>query len=166
MHYKTFALAALASAASAQNLTTVLAGIPSLSQLGTYLKLYPSVADALAAAQNVTLLAPSNKAFAKFLTSPEGQSLQANNTALVDAFFSYHVLDGLHYASSFNSTPQFFPTALSPTTNLTLLQPGAYVEGVTSGNETQFVSGVLTQSTVVSAVCSFSLLPSPSYRHD
>ena len=153
MHFKTLTLAALASAASAQNLTAVLAGIPSLSQLETYLKLYPTVAQSLAAAQNVTLLAPNNDAFAKFLTSPEGQSLQANNTALIESFFSYHILDGIHYASTFNSTPQFIPTALSPTTNLTLLQPGAFVEGVTSGNGTQFWSGVLTESNVVSAVC-------------
>ena len=154
MHFKnTLAVAALASVASAQNLTEVLSGIPSLSNLTSYLQLLPSVATALAAAQDVTLLAPSNDAFTKLLSSPAAASFNLNDTAFVDAFFSYHVVVGTRYASSFNTTPEFLPTALLPSTNYTLLQPGAAVEAVATNSSVVFTSGLLTQSTVTSAVC-------------
>ena len=157
MHFKnTLTVAALASVASAQNLTEVLAGIPSLSNLTSYLQLLPSVAAALAAAQDVTLLAPSNDAFTKLLSSPAAASFNLNDTAFVDAFFSYHVVVGTHYASSFNTTPQFLPTALLPSTNYTLLQPGAAVEIGVTNSSVIVTSGVLSQSTVTSANHNFT----------
>ena len=160
MFAKTFTIAALAAAASAQssmmNLTALLNSTPQLSNLTTYLALYPDLVSTLSAATNVTLVAPNNAAFAAAMNSSYGAALAGNQTALVEALFSYHVLQGTYYASNITTTPAFPTTLLAPTTNDTLLQPGAAVEAVMVGNETRFISGLLGQSTVTSANHNFT----------
>jgi len=150
--YKLLLIAVLASAASAQlNLTAALESNPSLSNLTTYLGLVPNLYTSLLNATNVTLLAPDNDAFSKLFNGSQGQALTADAN-LIEALFSYHVLQGTYYASNFTTTPQFITTDLSPSTHLTLLVPGAAVEGVKVGNETIFYSGILGQSRVTQAV--------------
>ena len=153
MLFKTLAVALLPAAAVAQqNLTAALGSNPNLSNLTTYLGAYPSIVSQLSGMSNITLLAPNNNAFSKLLNSSAGASFQANDTALITAFFSYHVLMGTIYASSIMSTPAFVPTALTPATSDTSLQPGAVVEAVLQDKNALFISGLLTQSTVTQAV--------------
>ena len=150
---KAFAVAALAAAASAQqmNLTAALASLPQLSNLTSYISLYPALLQQLSAAQNITLLAPSNAAFTKALSGAAGQAFSANDTAMIEGLFLYHVLNGTYYASMVTGNASFLPTALTSTSMQTLLNP-AVVEGIKVGGQVKFVSGLLTESTVTSPV--------------
>lgn len=153
MHSKLLSLAAVASLAAAQtmNLTGALSSNPNLSNLTQFLGLYPQVVAQLANLTNITLLAPNNDAFTKLLASPAGAQINAQDTPLINALLSYHVLEGTYLSSTITSKPAFAPTVLmNPAyTNLT---SGQRVEAVTSGKEVVFYSGLLTNSTVTQAV--------------
>jgi uncharacterized surface protein with fasciclin (FAS1) repeats len=153
MHSKLLSLVAFASLAAAQtmNLTAALSSDPNLSNLTQFLGLYPNIIAKLSTLSNVTLLAPNNDAFAKLLSGPAAAQINAQDTLLINAFFSYHVLDGAYRSTDITSKPAFVPTALvDPAyTNLT---SGQRVEAVTSGKEVVFYSGLLQNSTVTQAV--------------
>ena len=153
MYSKLLSLAALASVACAQkmNLTSTLASNPNLVNLTQYLGFYPDIVSQLSSATNVTLLAPSNEAFTKLLSGPAAGQIKANDTSLITALFTYHVLDGIHYASEITSNASFVPTALTDM-NYTGLSGGQVVEAVTMGKNVTFVSGLLADSTVTQAV--------------
>ena len=153
MHSKLFSLAALASLAAAQtmNLTSAISSNPSLSNLTQYLGLYPNIVQQLSNATNITLLAPNNDAFNKLLMGPAAAQINAQDTSLIDALFTYHALDGKYPASDITSKAAFIPTALvDPAyTNLT---SGQRVEALMAGKEVAFYSGLLQKSTVTQAV--------------
>jgi uncharacterized surface protein with fasciclin (FAS1) repeats len=154
MHFKLLSLAALASLAAAQtlNLTAAITSNPNLSNLTQYLGFFPQIVQKLSGLTNITLLAPSNEAFTKLRAGPGGVQISAQDTALIDALFTYHVLDGTYFSTDITSKPAFVPTALvDPAyTNLT---SGQRVEAVKSGKEVVFYSGLLQKSTVTQAVC-------------
>ena len=155
MHFKYLSLAALAATASAQstmNLTGTLAGNSNLTNLTTYLGfLGAPFQTQLANMKNVTILAPSNKAFAAFLNSSMGAAIKLNNTAAIQAVLLYHVLNGTYNSSAIKTTPSFIPTMLNNSTysNVT---GGQRVEAMTVGSNVTFVSGLLTHSNVIQAV--------------
>ncbi len=161
MYTKAIALAALASTAAAQmkNLTAVLESDPNLSNLTSYLGFYPSVVQSLMNITNVTLLAPTNEAFAKLSAQLGG--VLPNDTSLIDAIFSYHILDGTYMSGNFSSTAKFIPTALVNPTYTTLMG-GQVVEGLAMGKSVVFYSGLLQNSTVTQAVRLDILFPCPN----
>jgi uncharacterized surface protein with fasciclin (FAS1) repeats len=146
-------LAAFASLAAAQtvNLTVAIGSNPNLSSLAQYLGPYPQIVTKLTSLTNITLLAPNNDAFKKLLASPAAAHFNISDTALIDALFSYHVLDGTYHSADITSKPTFIPTALKDPT-YTNLTSGQRVEAVAAGEEVVFYSGVLTKSTVTQAV--------------
>ena len=75
--------------------------------LGDLLAAYPSVAATLAAASDVTILAPNNAAIRAVASS-----LSNATAAQVAALLSYHVVDGRLYSTAFSATPVFAPTLL------------------------------------------------------
>jgi len=152
MQYKAFALAAFASLATAQDLATTLANQTSLSNLTTYLGLFPDFTATLSQLQNITLLAPNNAAFATLLNSSAGAAVSNNNTALIQALFSYHVLNGSY--SNFSAMPEFIPTILMPPT-FTNVTGGQVVEAM-GGSNTSFYSGLLQNSSTVSQSVNFT----------
>ena len=108
MQYKLLTYAALAATASAQlNLTSVFLANPDLSDLTNYVRLFPAALQALESARNVTILAPSNTAFNNFLNSSAGSLIRANDTATIEAFLNYNVINGTYYASAVNGTAAF-----------------------------------------------------------
>lgn len=149
MHLELLSLAAAASLAAAQsmNLSAALGSNPNLSNLTQYLGLYPNIIQQLSNATNVTLLAPNNDAFTKALSGP----VNVSDTSLINAVFSYHVLDGLYPASAITSKAAFIPTALVDST-YTNLTSGQRVEAIKAGKEVVFYSGLLQNSTVTQAV--------------
>jgi len=158
MQYKLLSLAALAASASAQqmmNLTAALGNTPELSNLTTSLGLYPDLVSQLSQLSNITLLAPSNEAFAKLLNSSAGEAFQANNTKLITALFSYHILNGTYYASNVTNQSAFIPTALR-NPQYTNVTGGQVVEAVMSNNNVVFYSGALMNSTVTGADHNFT----------
>ena len=150
-HY--IALAALAAAASAQsmNLTAALAATPELSNLTSYVSLFPDLLSSLAAAQNITILAPSNEAFAKFLSSPAGAVINSNDSRSIQAVLEYHLLNGTYPASAITDTPSFVPTLLTDS-SYSNVTGGQVVEAVRQGDSVVFYSGLLNNSTVTTAV--------------
>jgi uncharacterized surface protein with fasciclin (FAS1) repeats len=146
-------LAAGAAAVSAQALTEVLTGAPELSSLTSIVTRFPDLVAALGGANNITILAPSNDAFSKLLASPAGARLAANDSALIQAVLSYHVLQGNFPASSISDKPAFVPTLLNNTayTNVT---GGQRVEVVKKDDKVIVYSGGRANSTVTKAVSS------------
>ena len=152
MHLPAFAtlVAALAftALAQAQDLISLLKATPDLSTLTELVSRFPDIVSALGTATNVTILAPSNEAFRKFLRSPEAAG--ASN-ATVKAILQYHVLSKKLPASEFKTTPTFVPTLLDNNayTNVT---GGQVVEGIVKGTDVKIISGLRAESTVVKAV--------------
>ena len=153
MQSKLLSFAALAATASAQmmNLNQTLSGNPNLSNLTSYLQLFPQVMSMLGSAQNITILAPSNQAFAAYMNSSAGMAIKANDTMAIQSLLTYHVLNGTYPAASIKSMPAFVPTMLtSPMyTNVT---GGQVVEAVSMGGNVSIFSGLLMNSTVTQAV--------------
>lgn len=149
----TAALAACASAQEALNLTGALGATPDLSNLTSYVSLFPELLSALGSAQNITILAPSNEAFAKFLESDAGSLI--NDTGVIQAVLQYHVLNGTYPASAITETPAFVPTLLTneSSTNVT---GGQVVEAVKQEDKVVFYSGLLSNATVTTADTNFT----------
>lgn len=161
MQIKTFLPLALAVVASAQapNLAAAVSSVSELSSLNSTLGLFSELVATLAAAPNVTLLAPSNEAFARLQSNPEGAAA-FNNTDLIQAILQYHVLAGTFYAANVTETPAFIPTILTNET-FTQVTGGQVVQAVALNGSVKFFSGLLTNSTVTQAVSLFGSLLDP-----
>ncbi|KEF61145.1 uncharacterized protein A1O9_02710 [Exophiala aquamarina CBS 119918] len=149
MLFSKLLVTSMASVAMGQGLTQMLADHPSLSNLTTYLNLYPDILSNLRSLSNITLLAPSNMAFQTALNSSAGAMFSAGDADMITAIFSYHVLNGSY--SNFNTTPEFFNTHLMPGmyANVT---GGQVVEAISSSNMSNatvtFYSGLLQNASV------------------
>ena len=165
MQSKLLSFAALAATASAQmmNLNQTLTSTPDLSNLTSYLSLFPQVLSQLSSAQNITILAPSNEAFATYVNSSVGMAIAANDTTAIQALLTYHVLNGTYPAASIKSMPAFVPTMLNNPmySNVT---GGQVVEAVSMGGNVSFYSGLLTNSTVTKAVCTIGRQTQPKKK--
>jgi uncharacterized surface protein with fasciclin (FAS1) repeats len=153
MQIKTLLPLALATAASAQqmmNLTAALSSTPELSNLTQTLALFSELVAVLGQTPNITLLAPSNEAFAELASGPMAAALQ--DTSLITAVLQYHVLNGTYYAANVTDTPSFIPTALT-NTSYTNVTGGQVVEAVLMGDKVMFHTGLLSEATVSKAVC-------------
>ena len=151
-------IAALAAKSSGQmmNLTAALTSNPSLSNLTSYVSMFPSLLSGLSNATNVTILAPSNEAFAAFLTGPMATTLTSGDATNAQALLMYHVLKGTYPASAIKAMPAFVPTMLE-STGYTNVTGGQRVEAVTQGQSVEFYSGLLQNSTVTTPVSNRSI---------
>ncbi|CAJ2510499.1 Uu.00g133080.m01.CDS01 [Anthostomella pinea] len=124
MQIKNTPILALASLASAQNLTgnsslsDMLGSVGSLSSL------------------NVTLLAPNNDALASI--NGAGNSM-LGDPSYVQALLSYHVLNGSYSNASFSNSSMFIPTMLTNST-FSNVTGGQRVEARMSGHNITFLS--------------------------
>lgn len=151
MFSKPLSLLALASLATAQgtpDLAAALSSTPQLSTLATVLNGSQSVLQALVGARNITILAPSNEAFAA-LGNQTLTSLASQPERLA-AILQYHVLNGTFPSSAITNQSAFVPTLLTNQmfTNVT---GGQVVEAVKTNNMVKIFSGLLANSTVTTA---------------
>jgi len=151
MQYKLLALAAMAASASAQSLTAALSNQSSLSSLVGFASYIPA---SLLSATNITVLAPSNAAFAAFLNSSAAAGIATNN-ASISALLSYHILNGTYYASEITSNATFVPTELNNTAYANVTG-GQRVEAILEGSNVTIISGLLQNSTVTTANINFT----------
>ena len=153
MHFTLLSLAALASAAAAISLVETLKSNPDLSTLLATVSKYPDLVEKLESLTDITILAPTDKAFTEWAASASGKEIATSDNA-VQALLSYHVLGAKVPASAFTLTPAFVPTLLnSPAyTNVT---GGQVVEGKLNGTTIEITSGLLEISRVVKGVSSF-----------
>ncbi|KAJ4342239.1 hypothetical protein N0V87_001224 [Didymella glomerata] len=136
----------LAQALNSSGSLSSLAGVLSLPGLG-------ELVQGLSSAQNITILAPSNEAFAAI--GNETVQALASNTGLLTALLQYHVLNGTYLSSAITNQSAFVPTLLTNGlfTNVT---GGQVVEAVTTGDNVTFFSGLLSNSTVSTADVNFT----------
>ncbi|PBP21997.1 Fasciclin-domain-containing protein [Diplocarpon rosae] len=150
------AWAALVSAQTANmNLTQVLAANnQTLSTLTSLLQGLPAVSTALGSAQNITILAPSNDAFSKFLATPAGKAASANPGDLM-ALLEYHVLNGTYSSSAINTTTTYVHSLLTNAT-YTNVTGGQVVALSKMGSDVMVTSGLKEMSMVTTADVPFS----------
>ncbi|KAL8916614.1 MAG: hypothetical protein Q9172_006229 [Xanthocarpia lactea] len=166
MYQKLFSIAALAATVLAQNatnssstgtpsLTALLGSTDSLSTLATAIEGVPGLGDMLSSASNVTILAPSNEAFEKFMRTPRAAALTSGDTEAIQALLSYHVLNGTYPASAVTETPLFLPTMLN-NSDYSNVTGGQVVEALMQGENVLFYSGLLNNATVTTADQNFT----------
>ena len=167
LRHLTLLAAAKAVAAQAPTLAEVLAAqSETLSSLTTWVQSQEAVYSLLAGAEDITILAPSNKAFEELANSPLASQLTSDPNFLT-AFLSYHVLNGTYYASNLTSSPQLvLPTLLDLANYENVTGPQKVISRVSDGG-VSFLSGGGSLSTVQTAVRdttnSFSFLPHGSH---
>ncbi|KAK4232348.1 methyltransferase TYW3-domain-containing protein [Podospora fimiseda] len=144
----------LATGISAQSLAAVLASNnATLSTLSNLLTLVPDLVQTLSTAQNVTILAPSNAAFANLMArNPRSAELTRNPRALAGVL-QYHVLTGRLLSPEFTTTPKFPATLLSaPFANVT---GGQRIQLAMVNNTARIFSGFKQMGSVVAADIQF-----------
>ncbi|RFN48700.1 transforming growth factor-beta-induced protein ig-h3 [Fusarium flagelliforme] len=156
---KFFNLAALATAVVAQSdLASIIASQEDLSTLAELLALVPDIAETLVSASNITIFAPTNKAFDSVPRDiPEGEAIsQKNDTIAIGALLSNHVFKGYYPASVATDIPVFVQSLLDgsfvnyrqPFGNFT---GGQYNGIVKDGDDVVVISGEETLSYVTEA---------------
>ncbi|PMD22431.1 Fasciclin-domain-containing protein [Hyaloscypha hepaticicola] len=125
-----------------------------LSTLNSLLATQPALVSALSSAQGITILAPSNDAFSKILSTSTGTALQ-NDPSLLTAVLQYHVLNGTVPSTAFTTTAQFIPTLLT-NTSYSNVTGGQVVMGILSGKSVEVFSGLKEKSTVTTADIMFT----------
>ncbi|KAI6377330.1 hypothetical protein MCOR25_002585 [Pyricularia grisea] len=146
--------AIFAAGAAAQSLTEVLSKHESVSALNRLLSTQQSLVSSLGSAKNITILAPNNEAISALTSDPANAAAIANDTGLVPAILSYHVINGTYRGDAFTKEAKFLPTLL---TNATYSQVmgGQRVEGKASGHTVEFKSGLQKMSKVIEANIAF-----------
>jgi uncharacterized surface protein with fasciclin (FAS1) repeats len=146
------------------DIVALLKSQPDLSTLLELVGLVDGLAATLASSSNITIVAPTNQAFADVPRDiPEGQAIEyRNDTIAVAALLANHVFKGVYSSSVITDTPTFAQTlvddsyvsAQQPFSNFT---GGAYNGLVKNGKDVCIISGEQTISTVTQAV-NFCLL--------
>ncbi|GKT42660.1 fasciclin-like arabinogalactan protein [Colletotrichum spaethianum] len=149
-----FPLVFAALAAAADPLGTVLkANNGTLSTFSSLLAMAPGLSQTLGKAVDITILAPSNTAFAKAMEMDPTFSQKATNATFVADLLMYHVVTGKTPAASFPETPKFAETFFEiPSTNVTGNQK---VELSRKGEEARVFSGYKQLSVVTNPDIAF-----------
>jgi len=132
------------------SLPSLLRGMPNVSEFTTLLgsPAYSSLFLNLSSNDRnwVTILAPTNEAFAKLPYSSFGAAFENNDTHVIEEVLRYHVLQGACPTQSHNGTSDFFSTWLddTPVTNGQVVGPVQQ-----NGGANVFTSGLGERSTLV-----------------
>ncbi|KAF3352964.1 Aldehyde dehydrogenase [Verticillium dahliae VDG1] len=151
--FLTLALAA-ATASAQQQLAQLLSQTPELSTLNSLLATVPQVGQMLSTANGITILAPSNQAFDKFMRDHPDQAQMSNNPQAVTALLQYHVVMGMVMSNQLSAQPVFGQTLLNaPFANVT---GGQRVELSLVDNRAMILSGYKQMSMVTTADVPFA----------
>lgn len=101
----------------------------------------------------ITILAPNNAAFAKFLADPANKAA-AGQSDVVAAILEYHVLNGSFPASKFTKEAQFVPTLLT-NQSYTRVTGGQVVQVALDGSKAVVTTGLKEKSTTTMTVSQF-----------
>ncbi|EEY16070.1 beta-Ig-H3/fasciclin [Verticillium alfalfae VaMs.102] len=156
MYFSGFLTLALAAAAASaqQQLAQLLSQTPELSTLNSLLATVPQVGQMLSTANGITILAPSNQAFDKFMRDHPDQAQMSNNPQAVTALLQYHVVMGTVMSNQLSAQPVFGQTLLNaPFANVT---GGQRVELSLVDNRAMILSGYKQMSMVTTADVQFT----------
>lgn len=141
------------------DLAGLLSSQEDLSTLLELVSLVPGLADTLASSSNITIVAPTNEAFAAVPRNvPEGEAIeQKNDSIAIAALLTNHVFKGVYPSEVITDIPTFAQTLLNssyiiprqPFSNFT---GGQYNGLVKNGDDVCILSGEQTVSTVTQAV--------------
>jgi hypothetical protein len=141
------------------DLAALLASQDDLSTLLELVSLVDGLAETLSSATNITIIAPTNQAFAEVpRDTPEGEAVEfRNDTIAIGALLANHVFKGVYPSNVITNIPTFAQTLLNdsyinyrqPFSNFT---GGAYNGLVRNGDNVCILSGEQTISTVTKAV--------------
>jgi len=141
------------------DIAALLASQDDLSTLLELIGLIDGLAETLASASNITILAPTNQAFLEIpKDTPELEAVtQRNDTIAIGALLANHVFKGVYPSDVITDIPTFAQTLLDdsyvnarqPFSNFT---GGAYNGLVRNGEDVCILSGEQTISTVTQAV--------------
>jgi hypothetical protein len=141
------------------NLKALLASQDDLSTLLELVGLVNGLADTLSAASNITIMAPTNQAFANVPRDiPEGAAIEFRNDSIsVGALLANHVFKGVYPSNVITDVPTFAQTLLddsyiTPNQPFSNFTGGAYNGLVKNGKDVCILSGEQTVSTVTKAV--------------
>ncbi|KAI0168070.1 FAS1 domain-containing protein [Pestalotiopsis sp. NC0098] len=159
MRASLWSLVLIAGSCAAQgDLAALLASQDDLSTLLELVGLVDGLAETLSSASNITIVAPTNQAFANVPRDiPEGAAIEfRNDTVAIGALLSNHVFKGVYPSHVVTNVPTFaqtllddsFITAQQPFSNFT---GGAYNGIVKNGDDVCILSGEQTISTVTQA---------------
>ncbi|ETS76078.1 hypothetical protein PFICI_11465 [Pestalotiopsis fici W106-1] len=140
------------------DLAALLGSQDDLSTLLELVGLVDGLAETLSSASNITIVAPTNQAFADVPRDiPEGAAIEfRNDTVAIGALLANHVFKGVYPSHVITDTPTFAQTLLDDT-YITAEQPfsnftgGAYNGLVKNGDDVCVLSGEQTISTVTQA---------------
>ncbi|KAK7612849.1 FAS1 domain-containing protein [Phyllosticta paracitricarpa] len=156
MHFRNVLLAAFAGFASvnAQTIIDILNNTPELSTLKSLITKYQDLLQLLSQASDITVVAPTNDAFQKFLHENPGAD---QNRDLVENLITYHVITGIYDSAAITGSPgpKFPPTLLS-NPDYSLVSGGQRVKAAAEGSSVVFTSGLLKKSTVTKADVRFT----------
>ncbi|KAF2167225.1 hypothetical protein M409DRAFT_54411 [Zasmidium cellare ATCC 36951] len=169
-HFQTLlAILSLLNLTTCQSLVELIQSQPDLTTLLTALNAVPRFTNHLASLHDITILAPTNAAFAKVPPrSPLGEALAQAALATpenpapgpvragIRALLAYHVLKGVYPASSAGETPVFVPTVLDSSfevggVSVANVSGGQNVGVKADGGGVEIISGGLAMSRVVQA---------------
>ncbi|KAJ5111456.1 hypothetical protein N7532_001991 [Penicillium argentinense] len=149
-------LPAFVSLATAQNLMSALGSNDNLSTLSSLISTDSELLRTVESVDNVTILAPTNKAIEDF---EEGNSARLRDGRLTQALMQYHVLNGRYPFDSIRETGIFIPTLLTDDAHVNV-SGGQVVQAVRTSSHSQnaskisedkveFYSGYNSKSTLV-----------------
>ncbi|KAK2040870.1 Fasciclin-domain-containing protein [Colletotrichum somersetense] len=159
MRFSLWSCVLMAGSSLAQgDLAALLASQDDLSTLLELVGLVDGLAETLSSAFNITIMAPTNQAFANVPRDvPEGQAIELrNDTVAVGALLANHVFRGVYPSNVITNVPTFAQTLLDDS-YISAVQPfsnftgGAYNGLVKNGDDVCVLSGELTVSTVTQA---------------
>ena len=126
---------------------SVLASRPELSQFNAYLSQFPRLTTTINTVDNATLLIPSNTAFTKWL-----QNTPSLTPSDIENTLNYHIIHGTFPVASFTNTAQFVSSFLTNTSYSNVTE-GLLVGLINSDGNPQILSGLDTNSSIVTPVC-------------
>jgi uncharacterized surface protein with fasciclin (FAS1) repeats len=152
-------LALTASCVAQSDLASVLRSQPDLSTL-LDLVVLASLTTTLSTASNITIIAPTNDAFAALLQLdiPESTAIRDRDAVSVGALLRNHVFQGYFPSSEVGEVPTFVQSLVMPDEQ-NAIQPFAAITGgqynglVKNGENVDILSSEFTVSRVVQAVC-------------
>jgi uncharacterized surface protein with fasciclin (FAS1) repeats len=169
MRFSSFSYLLLASRVAGQgDLLSLLRSQPELSTLASLIEL-TGLNETLSTLTNITILAPTNDAFAAVNPDdPEGMAVTNRNASSVEALLANHVFNGSYPADSITEVVTFAQTLVTPEYQnnmqpFTDITGGQYNGLVKNGEDVQILSGEFTVSTVTQAVSCKSSTCASSY---
>ncbi|KAK2015699.1 fasciclin domain-containing protein [Colletotrichum eremochloae] len=151
--FLTIAFAALAAAADSLDMV-LRKNNRTLSTFRTLLATVPDLNETIAKSIDLTILAPSDDAFAKAMQADPTFARKATNATFVANLLNYHVVTGKTMAASFPEVPKFAHTLFeTPAVNMTGTQR---VELLRKGEQARVFSGYKQMSVVTNPDLAFS----------